>query len=66
MVFALFSKLCRGGDYGEYAMQGSFSDDDTFAGAVYDGSGSGDDTYGVRCLPPSDIMRCPPMRVCDP
>ena len=54
MVFALVSSMLYATDtYGTYSMPGSWSDGDTFAGAHYDGNGSGDDAYGVSFpLPP--------------
>lgn len=47
MVFSLITMLYATDTYGTYSMPGSWSDGDTFAGATYDGNGSGDDSYGV-------------------
>ena len=48
--------------YGQYAMEGSFSDGDSYSLPAYDGQGSGDDFYGVRLsfLPsPVSLLQLP-------
>jgi hypothetical protein len=59
MVFALLSSMLYATDtYGTYSMPGSWSDGDTFAGAHYDGNGSGDDAYGVSFPLPPPTWSC--------